>query len=210
LSQFLKWTRRPCDWEVRSVSDYDFDELQSFFIKEVRLYVPTEDAIKGLRILDIPGFGVSSLHNSICREAQRESKAIILVLDSQLVWENLDQIKQLKTEIGSNLADNIFVIWNHKSVTKANGEWCLDLMLRHLKLEANIIIPRNRVAIVNLRLALREMQSKKMQSKKIVKGTDFLFFSNDYPDTFAESLDSSGWNDVIRLFKVIQGRIFAI
>jgi hypothetical protein len=83
LSQLFKWTRQPSDWKKRSVSDYDFDELRSFFTKEVRLYVPTQDAIKRLRILDTPGFGVNLFHNSICREAQRESKAIILVLGSQ-------------------------------------------------------------------------------------------------------------------------------
>jgi hypothetical protein len=165
------------------------------------MYLPTEDAIKGLRILDTPGFGVSSLNDSICREAQRESKAIILVLGSQLTLADLYEIKQLTTGIGSNLADNIFIIWNQKEGTKDNAIVLLDKMLKKLKQETNITVPRDRVAIVNLRLALRAMQSQ-----KIVKGIGFSFFSNDYPDT----LDSSGWNDVIRLFKVIQGRIFAI
>jgi hypothetical protein len=84
---------------------------------------------------------------------------------------NLDEIKQLKTGISdsgagqgvkSSLVDNIFVIWNQQNGTKANAEQLLDLMLQDLKQEAKIIIPRDRVAIVNLRLALRAMQSKKI------------------------------------------------
>ena len=276
LSQIFKWTRQPHDWEDRPISDYKFDELRSFFTKEVRLYVPTQDAIKRLRILDTPGFGINSLHNSVCREAQREAKAIILVLGSQLTEPNLEEIKRLKTamsdsgaeqKIESRLVENIFIIWNHKEGTKDNARVLLDKMLKKLKLETNITVPRDRVAIVNLRLALRAMQSKKIALRggilENLSSSTFesllQIFSNDYPAVFAkyssdkypkiieklivddmnndkkrfsptdnffdddeldsdqdpcdESLDSSGWNDVIHLIKVIQGsqdRIFAI
>ena len=265
LSQLLKWTRRPHDWEIRPISDYKFDELRCFFTKELRLYVPTQDAIKHLRILDTPGFGVSLFHNSICREAQREAKAIILVLDSQLTLGKLDEIKQLKAGISdsgawqgirSNLVDNIFIIWNQKNGTKANAEKLLNTMLEDLKKEVNITVPRDRVAVVNLRLALRAMQSKKIAKGIGLSSSTFesLFqiFSNDHPNRFAryssdrypqvikklvdrdmendaekfsddffdfdyleyysddQILDSSGWNDVIRLFYVILGKIFAI
>jgi hypothetical protein len=275
LSQLLKWTQRPHDWEIRPISDYKFDELRCFFTKEVRLYVPTQDAIKHLRILDTPGFGVNLFHNSICREAQREAKAIVLVVGSQLTLADLDEIKQLKAGISdsgagqgikSSLVDNIFIIWNQKEGTKDNAIVLLDKMLKKLKQETNITVPRDRVAIVNLRLALRAMQSKKIAMRGgILKNFSsstfeslFQIFSNNYPhfanysldkypkiieklvdddmnndkkrfsptdnffdddeldsdqDPCDEALDSSGWNDVIRLVDVIQGsqdRIFAI
>ena len=200
LSQIFKWTRQPHDWEERPISDYKFDELRSFFTKEVRLYVPTQDAIKRLRILDTPGFGINTLHNSVCREAQREAKAIVLVLGSQLTETNLEEIKRLKTamsdngaeqKIESRLVDNIFIIWNQKEGTKDNAIALLDKMLKKLKQETNITVPRDRVAVVNLRLSLRAMQSKKIAKGIGLSSSTFesLFqiFSNDHPARFAKS-----------------------
>jgi hypothetical protein len=209
LSQIFKWTRQPPDWKKRSISDYDFDELRSFFTKEVRLHVPTQDAIKRLRILDTPGFGVNLFHNSICREAQRESKAIILVLGSQLTLDNLSEIKQLKTGmsdssaeqgIKSNLVDNIFIIWNQQNGTKANAKKLLNTMLEDLKKEVNINVPHDRVAIVNLRLALRAMQSKKIAKGIGLSSSTFesllQIFSNDYPDIF-DKYTSDRYREII-------------
>ena len=266
LSQIFKWTRQPHDWEERPISDYKFDELRSFFTKEVRLYVPTQDAIKRLRILDTPGFGINTLHNSVCREAQREAKAIVLVLGSQLTETNLEEIKRLKTAMSDNgaeqkiespLVDNIFIIWNQEKGTKDNAIALLDKMLKKLKQETNITVPRDRVAVINLRLALRAMQCKVIKKGGTLSSSTFesllQIFLNDYPKFFnnpssdkletikkivefemkndkqkfsppdldellldsdaEECLESSGWNDVISLFKVIQGsqdRIFAI
>jgi hypothetical protein len=169
LPEISQWTRQPHDWLKREIST---DDLRSFFTREVRLYTPTQDAVKGLRILDTPGFGVNLLHNKVCREAQKEAKALILVLGSQFKLEDLEEIKQLKTgmsnshlavgkegeNISSRLNDNIFIIWNQQKGTKKNAENTLEGMLEKLSREVNITIPPNRVAIVNLRLALRAMQ----------------------------------------------------
>jgi hypothetical protein len=198
LSQISKWTRQPHQWTEIPISNYSFDDLQSFFTKEVRLYVPTQDAVNGLRILDTPGFGVNLLHNKICREAQREAKAIILVLGSQLTLDNLEEIKQLKTgmsdsqsatvrqeeSIKSRLGDNIFIIWNQKEGTKENARNNLDKMLKRLQQEVNITISPDRVAIVNLRLALRAMQYEKIQTGQGLSPSTyeslFQIFVNDY------------------------------
>lgn len=198
LSQISKWTRQPHQWTEIPISNYSFDDLQSFFTKEVRLYVPTQDAVNGLRILDTPGFGVNLLHNKICREAQREAKAIILVLGSQLTLDNLEEIKQLKTgmsdsqsatvrqeeSIKSRLGDNIFIIWNQKEGTKENARNNLDKMLKKLQQEVNITISPDRVAIVNLRLALRAMQYEKIQTGQGLSPSTyeslFQIFVNDY------------------------------
>lgn len=78
FSQLPKWTRQPYEWgnwEKRPINEYTFDELRSFFTKRVLLYTITEDVAKDLRIFDTPGFGVSHLHDRICRSAQEEAEA---------------------------------------------------------------------------------------------------------------------------------------
>ena len=204
LPDISRWTRQPHDWLNREISTYDFDDLRSFFTREVRLYTPTQDAVKGLRILDTPGFGVNLLHNKVCREAQREAKAVILVLGSQLTLRDLEEIKQLKTgmsnsqlaggkegeNIKSRLGDNIFIIWNQKNGSRKNSETNLKKMLELLHREVNITIPPNRVAIVNLRLALRAMQWKKIQLGEDLSPSTFealyQIFLDGYPEEFED------------------------
>jgi hypothetical protein len=154
-------TRQPHEWgswEKRDIREYEFNELRSFFTKKVRLYVSTSRIVKDLRLLDTPGFGVSNLHDEICRTAQKEAEAIILVLGTQFTTDQLREIKQLTL----GLYDNLFVIWNPKEHAKEHSQETLEDMLIKLREETGISVPKSRAVVANLHLALRAMQWAKI------------------------------------------------
>lgn len=163
FSQLPKWTRQPYEWgswEKRPLADYRFDELRSFFTRKVRLSISTQEVIKGLRVLDSPGFGISHLHDRICRSAQEESKAVILILGTQFTHAQMIEIQQL----ASGLRDNLFVIWNPKDGKKDHAQAMLQDMLDKLSEETGIYVPIHNAAVANLHLALRAMQWEKIRS----------------------------------------------
>jgi hypothetical protein len=165
FSEIPDITRQPHEWgnwEKRDITDYSFNELRSFFTKKVRLHVPTSETVKDLRLLDTPGFGVSNLHDKICRSAQKEAEAIVLVLGMQFTTDQLREIKQLTL----GLCDNLFVIWNPKEHTKGQSKDMLEDMLIKLKEETGIKVPESNAIVANLRIALRTMQWSKISEGK--------------------------------------------
>jgi Dynamin family len=192
LSQLPDWTRQPHEWgnwEKRAISEYSFDELRSFFTNKVRLYVTTPKVAADLRLIDTPGFGVSNLHDEICRNTQKEAEAIVLVLGTQFTTDQLREIKQLTL----GLCDNLFVIWNPKVETKEHSEDMLGDMLTKLKEETGITVPKSRAVVANLHLALRAMQYEKItRNSNFSKSTELSLhemFSRKYSKKYSQDVE---------------------
>lgn len=157
LAELPEWTRQPVHWgkwEEKSLADYKFDEVKSFFTKTVRLYAAVNSIAKGLTVLDTPGFGISNIHDRICRSAQIRAEAVFLVVSQQIGQDQMREMQQLS----AGLKDNLFVIWNSKDGTKRNARELVDIALVKLRNEAGIVVPKERTAVANLHLALRAMQ----------------------------------------------------
>jgi len=157
LSELSDWTRQPVtwgSWDEKPLADYQFHEVKSFFTKAVRLYAPVQRTVDGLRVLDSPGFGISNIHDRICRSAQLAAEAVFLIVGQQLGQDQMREMQQLS----AGLKDNLFVIWNSKDTTRRNAQDLLASTLVKLKNEAGIVVPNERTAVVNLHLTLRAMQ----------------------------------------------------
>ncbi|MEM8720874.1 MAG: hypothetical protein AAGE84_16525 [Cyanobacteria bacterium P01_G01_bin.39] len=73
FNEIENYTRQPIDWDTVNIEDikkYDYKKLKSFFTKKIKLYVSTIEELENIYVLDTPGFGVTNIHDTICRDAQ--------------------------------------------------------------------------------------------------------------------------------------------
>jgi hypothetical protein len=166
LRALHKWTRQPYDWgSGRKVRQFGFDELRCFFVQRVRLFARTHPMIEGLRIVDTPGFGVSRLHDRICRKIQEQADAIVLLLGSNGSEINIPQLEEVQ-QLAAGLRDNLVVIWNPRSGTRTQASRLLPNDLRRLHQGAGVRVAADRAIVANLRLALRCLQWQKLSSER--------------------------------------------
>jgi hypothetical protein len=164
LAELADWTRQPLYWGIwdeKPLDSYRFGEVKSFFTKTVRLHTSVHRAVDGLTILDAPGFGISNIHDRICRSAQIGAEAVFLIIGQQIGQDQMREMQQLS----AGLKDNLFVIWNSKDDTKRNAQELLDSALIKLKNETGIVVTKERTAVANLHLALRAMQWNIVQAE---------------------------------------------
>lgn len=163
LAELAEWTRQPVHWgkwEEKPLDAYRFEEVKSFFTKTVRLYAAVQKTAEGVIILDTPGFGISNIHDRICRSAQIGAEAVFLIVGQQIGQDQMREMQQLS----AGLKGNLFVIWNSKDGTKRNAQELLDTALIKLRNEAGIVVSKERTAVANLHLALRGMQWNALQA----------------------------------------------
>lgn len=168
LAKLSEWTRQPMywgDWDKRPLDSYEFSEVKSFFTKTVRLHTVAHTAMESLVVVDAPGFGISNLHDSICRSAQLGAEAVFLIVNQQIDQDSMDKLAKLFF----GRKDNLFVIWNSKHDTKHNANNLLANTLSKLRNEAGIVVPGDRTAIVDLQSALRAMQWNMLQAGQLLQ-----------------------------------------
>ncbi len=166
LDEVDRWTRNPERWNTAPVDDLTYEEVRSLFMKRVQLALPADPALQGLRIVDAPGFGVSSLHNEIGRRTQEAADATLVVLGSnksEITHPQLEQLGRLAT----GLRTTTCAIWNANGADGIRAQELLAGDLGRLRNEVGISIPSDRAVVVNVLHLLRAKQRECLDSGKL-------------------------------------------
>lgn len=171
LAEVHGWLRRPHDWMTRDEFaeqgqlPYSFDEVKCFYARRAQLFVRCVEGVSRVRLVDAPGYGITSVDDAVLNNEALQADSIVLVLGSQgsqITEAQLEQLRRLSrnlsTQSGRNLSRNPFILWNPKWLPKQQGELLLSNDLSTIRRELGLSISASRARVVNFLLALRARQ----------------------------------------------------
>ena len=172
--RLFDWVRQPPNWGAwnsrREAMKYSFEDVRCLFLSRAVAVTPLDERMNGAMLKDPPGFGVTSHHDAVCRAAQAESDAVVLILGSNDRRITRDQMNELRA-LAAGLRGSVYVVWNPRVGNAQHAREQLREELARIKAQTGIDIPEDRCHVANLLLAVRAIELRALLRGELDEGT---------------------------------------
>ena len=152
------WIRFPERWARRDIDEFRPDELIFLYLKRVRFFLRA-DGLRALQavLVDCPGSHASAWDTAVTNDCLRHADAVVFLLGTEARGLSETDLADAESLAKDDLGKNLFVGFNIKAASEAQGrKWKSDALAR-LK-GVGLDVPEDRVSIFNANLALRAQQ----------------------------------------------------